>query len=145
MAVFIPDLFSGYINGREMAIKNNWQDQTNYNSVLKGQMDNAASLATFDPYVRSAWDTAAVNDMNTMISDMNTRKLSDMYRLEQQAGVNQMNIDARIAQLQQTIQQAETQIAELQQRKMNANANANAGANLTPPQIQSSTPAGTNQ
>ena len=31
MPIFIPDLFSGYIEGRRKAIQDNWTDLTNYN------------------------------------------------------------------------------------------------------------------
>ena len=48
MAIFIPDLFGSYVDGREKAIDSNWKDMQNYNSVLGGQIDNARDMATFD-------------------------------------------------------------------------------------------------
>lgn len=51
MAIFIPDLFGSYVNGREKAIDSNWKDMQNYNSVLGGQIDNARDMATFDSKV----------------------------------------------------------------------------------------------
>ena len=48
MAIFIPDLFGSYVDGREKAIDSNWKDMQNYNSVLNGQIDNARDMATFD-------------------------------------------------------------------------------------------------
>ena len=48
MAIFIPDLFGSYVDGREKAIDSNWKDFTNYNESLKGQLDNAKTMATFD-------------------------------------------------------------------------------------------------
>ena len=51
MAIFIPDLFGSYVDGREKAIDSNWKDMQNYNSVLNGQIDNARDMATFDAKV----------------------------------------------------------------------------------------------
>ena len=51
MAIFIPDLFGSYVDGREKAIDSNWKDMQNYNSVLGGQIDNARDMATFDSKV----------------------------------------------------------------------------------------------
>lgn len=51
MAIFIPDLFGSYVDGREKAIDSNWKDMQNYNSVLGGQVDNARDMATFDSKV----------------------------------------------------------------------------------------------
>ena len=51
MAIFIPDLFGSYVDGREKAIDSNWKDMKNYNDVLGGQVDNARDMATFDSKV----------------------------------------------------------------------------------------------
>ena len=51
MAIFIPDLFGSYVDGREKAIDSNWKDMQNYNGVLGGQIDNARDMATFDSKV----------------------------------------------------------------------------------------------
>ena len=48
MAIFIPDLFGSYVDGREKAIDSNWKDMQNYNGVLNGQLSNAKTMATFD-------------------------------------------------------------------------------------------------
>ena len=48
MAIFIPDLFGSYVDGREKAIDSNWKDMQNYNGVLNGQLENAKTMATFD-------------------------------------------------------------------------------------------------
>lgn len=48
MAIFIPDLFGSYVDGREKAIDSNWKDMQNYNGVLGGQLGNAKTMATFD-------------------------------------------------------------------------------------------------
>ena len=51
MAIFIPDLFGSYVDGREKAIDSNWKDMKNYNDVLGGEVDNARDMATFDAKV----------------------------------------------------------------------------------------------
>ena len=51
MAIFIPDLFGSYVDGREKAIDSNWKDMKNYNDVLGGEVDNARDMATFDSKV----------------------------------------------------------------------------------------------
>ena len=45
MAQAVP----GYVEGRQQAIKDNWQDLSNYNQVRAGQMNNALFQATM-PY-----------------------------------------------------------------------------------------------
>ena len=52
MAIFIPDLFGSYVDGREKAIDSNWKDMQNYNGVLGGQLQNAKTMATFDSDVQ---------------------------------------------------------------------------------------------
>ena len=52
MAIFIPDLFGSYVDGREKAIDSNWKDMQNYNGVLGGQLSNAKTMATFDSDVQ---------------------------------------------------------------------------------------------
>lgn len=53
MAIFIPDLFGSYVDGREKAIDSNWKDMKNYNDVLGGQLGNAKTMATFDSDVQN--------------------------------------------------------------------------------------------
>ncbi len=54
MPIFIPDLFTGYINGRRAAIQDNWKDAENYNSVMKGQLDNAIAMQTMADTARKS-------------------------------------------------------------------------------------------
>lgn len=68
MAVFIPDIFSGYLNGMRTANEDNWKDLQNYNNIQKGQLDNAFKFATFDPAVRVAWNQGANSDYNRLLS-----------------------------------------------------------------------------
>ena len=45
----VLQLTPGYMEGRQQAIKDNWQDLSNYNQVRAGQMNNALFQATM-PY-----------------------------------------------------------------------------------------------
>lgn len=56
MFFFIPDLFTPYIQGREMAIDRNWTDQKNYNKVQKAQLGNLFDLATMSPRVNQEYE-----------------------------------------------------------------------------------------
>lgn len=67
----LPNLFRPYIEGREAAIKENWQDLSNFNSVLKGQMENALYGETMGDAADIAHDRAAREHMNTVISAAN--------------------------------------------------------------------------
>ena len=67
----LPNLFRPYIEGREAAIKENWQDLSNFNSVLKGQMENALYGETMGDAADIAHDRAAREHMNTVLSAAN--------------------------------------------------------------------------
>lgn len=67
----LPNLFRPYIEGREAAIKENWQDLSNFNGVLKGQMENALYGETMGDAADIAHDRAAREHMNTVLSAAN--------------------------------------------------------------------------
>lgn len=56
MFFFIPDLFTPYIQGREMAIDRNWTDQKNYNDVQQKQLKNLFDLATMSPKINQEYE-----------------------------------------------------------------------------------------
>lgn len=72
MAVFIPDIFSGYMQGMRQANEDNWKDLSNYNSTLQGQLGNAFKMATFDPAVRTAWNQGQISDNATTLNNLGT-------------------------------------------------------------------------
>lgn len=72
MAVFIPDIFSGYMQGMRQATEDNWKDLSNYNSTLQGQLGNAFKMATFDPAVRTAWNQGQTSDNATTLNNLGT-------------------------------------------------------------------------
>ena len=67
----LPNLFRPYIEGREAAIKENWQDLSNFNSVLKGQMENALYGETMGDAADISHDRAAREHMNTVLAAAN--------------------------------------------------------------------------
>lgn len=72
MPIFIPDLFTSYINGRRQAVADNWQDLSNYNQIAAGQLNNAFNMATFDPRVRIAESQAQLGEQNAALGGATT-------------------------------------------------------------------------
>lgn len=95
MPIFIPDLFTGYINGRRAAIQDNWKDAENYNSVMKGQLDNALAMQTMADAARKSNASANVADMNQTIAGARTDNELDLL-MKQRAN----NLNALKAQLE---------------------------------------------
>ena len=100
MPIFIPDLFSSYVEGRRKAIQDNWNDLNNYNNVLGGQLDNAYTMDTFDARARQESNNAQVSDMNTALSGANT----DLALSEALEGLRQgLPVETVRSKLQQAI------------------------------------------
>lgn len=98
MPIFIPDLFTGYINGRRAAIKDNWKDAENYNSVMKGQLDNALTMQTMADTARKSNASANVADMNQTIAGARTDNELDL--LNKQRANNMNDLTAQLQALQ---------------------------------------------
>ena len=100
MPIFIPDLFTSYINGRRQAVADNWQDLSNYNQIAAGQLNNAFNMATFDPRVRIAESQAQLGEQNAglggamtdqylrLIDEQNKQNLSNLNASTQAKGFN---------------------------------------------------------
>ena len=95
MPIFIPDLFTGYINGRRAAIQDNWKDAENYNSVMKGQLDNALAMQTMADSARRSNASANVADIYQTIAGARTDNELDLL-MKQRAN----NLNALKAQLE---------------------------------------------
>lgn len=81
MAIFIPDLFGSYVDGREKAIDSNWKDMQNYNGVLGGQLQNAKTMATFDSDVAEKAgqaDSAVAKGAEDLSSAKNSTYLNEL-------------------------------------------------------------------
>lgn len=98
MPIFIPDLFTSYINGRRQAVADNWQDLSNYNQIASGQLNNAFNMATFDPRVRIAESQAQLGEQNTALGGA----MTDQY-LRHIAAQNKLNIPDLSASAQQAL------------------------------------------
>ena len=48
----IGRILPGYVQGRQQAIQDNWQDLQNYNTGFHGQLQNAFDQSTFEPQLR---------------------------------------------------------------------------------------------
>lgn len=84
MAIFIPDLFGSYVDGREKAIDSNWKDFTNYNESLKGQLQNAKTMATFDSDVAQKAgeaDSAVAKGAEDLSSAKNSTYLNELMNM----------------------------------------------------------------
>lgn len=68
----LSSLLPGYLEGRRQAIKDNWQDLSNYNNVQQGQLSNAFTVATWQPRLDMFADAAYNSGFNTLNNAMNT-------------------------------------------------------------------------
>ena len=98
MPIFIPDLFTSYINGRRQAVADNWQDLSNYNQIAAGQLNNAFNMATFDPRVRIAESQAQLGELNNVLGSAMTDQ-----NLRHIAAQNKLNIPDLSASAQQAL------------------------------------------
>lgn len=100
MPIFIPDLFTGYINGRRAAIQDNWQDAQNYNSVMKGQLDNAIAMQTMADTARKSNASANVADMNQTIAGARTDNELDLLNKQRANNLNDLKAQLEAIQTQ---------------------------------------------
>lgn len=115
MPIFVPDLFSGYLQGRRAAIEDNWKDQEKYGSVLGKQLQNAFNMETFDDAARIARNKALSSNASTAL----TGAEADLGIAEAEQALAQglpaASVGAKIAQLEATkatiMQRAQQQIA----------------------------------
>lgn len=100
MPIFIPDLFTGYINGRRAAIQDNWQDAQNYNSVMKGQLDNAIAMQTMADTARKSNASANVADMNQALTGARTDNELDLLNKQRAQKLNDLKAQLEAIQTQ---------------------------------------------
>lgn len=100
MPIFIPDLFTGYINGRRAAIQDNWQDAQNYNSVMKGQLDNALAMQTMADTARKSNAGANVADMNQALTGARTDNELDLLNKQRAQKLNDLKAQLEAIQTQ---------------------------------------------
>ena len=95
MPIFIPDLFTSYINGRRQAVADNWQDLSNYNQVLAGQLNNAFNMATFDPRVRIAESEAQLGEQNNALGGAMTDQYLTQIALQNKKNIPDLSTSAQ--------------------------------------------------
>ena len=100
MPIFIPDLFTGYINGRRAAIQDNWQDAKNYNEVMKGQLDNALAMQTMADSARKSNASANIADMNQTIAGARTDNELDLLNKQRANNLNALKAQLEAIQTQ---------------------------------------------
>lgn len=100
MPIFIPDLFTGYLNGRRAAIKDNWKDAENYNSVMKGQLENALAMQTMADEARKSNASANVADMNQTIAGARTDNELDLLNKQRANNLNALKAQLEAIQAQ---------------------------------------------
>ena len=100
MPIFIPDLFTGYINGRRAAIQDNWQDAKNYNEVMKGQLDNAIAMQTMADTARKSNASANMADMNQTIAGARTDNELDLLNKQRANNLNALKAQLEAIQTQ---------------------------------------------
>lgn len=95
MPIFIPDLFTSYINGRRQAVADNWQDLSNYNQIAAGQLNNAFNMATFDPRVRIAESQAQLGEQNTALGGAMTDQALAQIALQNKKNIPDLSTSAQ--------------------------------------------------
>ena len=95
MPIFIPDLFTSYINGRRQAVADNWQDLSNYNQIAAGQLNNAFNMATFDPRVRSAETQAQLGEQNAALGGAITDQALAQIALQNKQNIPGLSTNAQ--------------------------------------------------
>lgn len=150
MAIFIPDLFGGYLRGRQAAIADNWTDLNQFNQVLGGQMQNAFNQQVMADRARISNAAANISDMNQavtgatadqqlgLIQQQKLQKLNeakarlDKAQLDYQTALaeyNQQNLDPKVAG-----QRAQTINSYINPQPVQAQAQAQAQNGTTTPQ-----------
>lgn len=100
----LANLLPGYIQGRQKAIEDNWNDLNQYNKVQSGQIQNAFNEATFAPRVDMVNTNANMGQLG-YLNDLWTTQLNQarMPGLMTQVGVQ--NAFAEPAAYMQMMQQ----------------------------------------
>ena len=95
MPIFIPDLFTSYINGRRQAVADNWQDLSNYNQIAAGQLNNAFNMATVGPRVRIAESQAQLGEQNNALGGAMTDQYLTQIALQNKKNIPDLSTSAQ--------------------------------------------------
>lgn len=111
----------GYVQGQQQAVKDNWQDLSNYNSVQAGQLQNALDESLFNPRLQMFDDQQQLSRMGVWNSALNTDFNTATYPERLLAGLTKFRLDTPMQILQ--FQAAQDAVARMRQ-------NGGAGAPL---------------
>ena len=113
MAIFIPDLFGGYLRGRQAAIADNWTDLNQFNHVLGGQMQNAFNQQVMADRARISNASANLSDMNQAVTGATADQQLDLIQQQKLQKLNEAKARLDKAQLDY-----QTALAEYNQQNL---------------------------
>ena len=113
MAIFIPDLFGGYLKGRQAAIADNWNDLNQFNQVLGGQMLNAYNQQVMADRARISNASANLSDMDQAVTGAKADQQLDLTQQQKLQHLNELKAEADAAQLRY-----QTALAEYNQQNL---------------------------
>lgn len=113
MAIFIPDLFGGYLRGRQAAIADNWTDLNQFNQVLGGQMQNAYNQQVMADRARISNAAANISDMNQAVTGATADQQLDLIQQQKLQKLNEAKARLDKAQLDY-----QTALAEYNQQNL---------------------------
>lgn len=113
MAIFIPDLFGGYLRGRQAAIADNWTDLNQFNQVLGGQMQNAFNQQVMADRARISNASANLSDMDQAVTGAKADQQLDLTQQQKLQHLNELKAEADAAQLRY-----QTALAEYNQQNL---------------------------
>ena len=116
MAIFIPDLFGGYLRGRQAAIADNWTDLNQFNQVLGGQMQNAFNQQVMADRARISNASANLSDMNQAVTGAAADQQLDLIQQQKLQKLNEAKARLDKAQLDY-----QTALAEYNQQNLDPN------------------------
>lgn len=113
MAIFIPDLFGGYLRGRQAAIADNWTDLNQFNQVLGGQMQTAYNQQVMADRARISNASANLSDMNQAVTGATADQQLDLIQQQKLQKLNEAKARLDKAQLDY-----QTALAEYNQQNL---------------------------
>lgn len=113
-------LLPGYIEGERAAIKDNWTDELNFNTVLHGNLQNAFDVQTYPWQLQQAYNQSQMIDDQGLVSAMNTNLQQTAFPYQQRMiPVNFSTALNNMAQQQQTKAALSQILAGMNWRSMN--------------------------
>ena len=67
----LGQLLPGYIQGRQNAIRDNWQDMANFDTTLHNQLKNWYDITTWENQINNSALQSAMLGQNALMSGMN--------------------------------------------------------------------------